>query len=140
VTITAVVVIKSIVFYAGGHSHRSWHYVSFSDLAALLRSATIASLVIAALDYFGARIYHIPRGILLLDWAITIIALGGLRAVARLVREEIRPRLYANGYRKVLIVGANQSGETLARHLLSDSKLKYSVAGFLDEDKARYGS
>lgn len=140
VTLTAVLLVKSMVFYAGGHCHRSWHYVSFSDLAALLRSSTVATLIIAALDYLMAESYHVPRSVLLLDWVITVIALGGLRALARLLREEIRPRLYGSGYRKALIIGANQSGETLARHLLGDPKLKYIVAGFLDTDKARYGS
>jgi FlaA1/EpsC-like NDP-sugar epimerase len=37
-------------------------------------------------------------------------------------------------------VGANQSGETLARHLLSDRRLKYHPVGYLDEDPARIGS
>src|SRR4051812_16397254 len=55
VTLTAVLCVKSIVFYAGGHCHRSWHYVSFSDLAALLRSATYSSLIIATLDYLTAK-------------------------------------------------------------------------------------
>jgi FlaA1/EpsC-like NDP-sugar epimerase len=140
VTLTAVTMVKLMVFYAGGHFHRSWHYVSFSDLAAILRSSTIASLIIAALDYLMSESYHIPRLILLMDWIITIVAIGGMRAFARLLREEIRPRLQSSGYRKALIVGANQSGETLARHLLANPKLKCLVAGFLDEDEPRYGS
>jgi FlaA1/EpsC-like NDP-sugar epimerase len=140
VTLTGVLCIKLMVFYAGGHCHRSWHYVSFSDLAALLRAATISSLIIVTLDRLMAASYHIPRAVFGLDWALTIVLLGGLRALARLVREEVRPRLYGSGYRKALIIGANQSGETLARHLLSDPKLKYSVAGFLDPQSTRYGS
>lgn len=140
VTLTAVVFVKLMVFYSGGHCHRSWHYVSFSDLAALLRAATIATLIIAALDKLMAENYRIFRSVLVLDWGLTIVMLGGLRAVARLMREEIRPRLFGNGYKKTLIVGANQSGETLARHLLSEPKLKSTVAGFLDHDESRYGS
>ncbi len=52
----------------------------------------------------------------------------------RLVREELRPRLFGGEYNKALIVGANQSGETLARHLLADHRLKFMVVGFLDPD------
>jgi FlaA1/EpsC-like NDP-sugar epimerase len=140
VTLMAVVMVKLIVFYAGGHCHRSWHYVSFSDLAAILRSSTIASLIIATLDYLMAESYHIPRSILLMDWLLTVVAIGGMHAFARLVREELIPRMQSSGFRKALIVGANQSGETLARHLLANPKLKCLVAGFLDQDERRYGS
>jgi FlaA1/EpsC-like NDP-sugar epimerase len=133
-------IIKMAVFYSGGHCHRSWHYVSLSDLAALLRSATFASLIIAALDKLMVQDFHISRIALPLDWALTILVLGGLRAMIRLSREEFRPRVFGKGYRKALIVGANQSGETLARHLMANPRLQYSVAGFVDADAARYGS
>ncbi len=140
VTLPAVVIIKMILFYYGGHCHRSWYSVSFSDLVALLNSATLSLLVIAALDKLFAYNIHPPRGVLVLDWAMTIFVLGGLRAVGRLSREEFSPRLWRSGYRKAFIVGANQSGETLARHLLSDRRLKYQPVGYLDGDESRVGS
>ena len=140
ISLPAIVLLKLAIFYAGGHCHRSWNYVSLADLAALLRSATLAVLVIAALDKFAAETTHLPKSVLLLDWALTILVLGGLRALIRLTREEFRLFRSREGFRKALIVGANQSGETLARHLLADRRLKYSVIGFLDEDEGRQGS
>jgi FlaA1/EpsC-like NDP-sugar epimerase len=77
---------------------------------------------------------------LLLDFALTILVLGGLRAVGRMSREELSPRLWRAGYRKALIIGANKSGETLARHLLNDRRLKYQPVGYLDDDATRIGS
>src|ERR1700722_6105416 len=140
-TLPAVLVVKLIVFYAAGHCHRSFHHIAFSDLAALLRSATLATIVIMALNNQVAHeSYHIPLRALLLDWGLTILVLGCLRAFMRLVREELRPRLFGGEYHKALIIGANQSGETLARHLLADHHLKYRVVGFLDPDATRYGS
>ena len=130
-TLPAVLVVKLICFYAAGHCHRSFHHISFSDLAALLRSATLATLVIMALNSrWSTNITFRWRG-LLLDWGLTILVLGCLRAFMRLVREELRPRLFGGEYHKALIIGANQSGETLARHLLADHRLKYRVVGFL---------
>jgi FlaA1/EpsC-like NDP-sugar epimerase len=140
ITGIGIVLIKLMVFYSSGHCHRSWHSVSFSDLVALLRAATISVVIIAALDGLLVNTFHPPRLVLALDWALTILVLGGLRALSRLSREELSPRLWRAGYRKALIVGANQSGETLARHLMADRRLKYLVAGFLDQDPARHGS
>lgn len=139
-TLPAVLCVKSMIFYAGSHCHRSWHYVSFSDLAALLRSATISTLILVAINYMMVQNYRVPRGVFLLDWAMCILFLGGMRAVARLLREELLPRLNRSGFRKALIVGANQSGETLARHLMGDPSLRYSVAGFLDERVSHQGA
>ena len=105
-----------------GHCHRSWYSVSFSDLVALFHSATLSMLIIAAVDKLFVSSIHPPRGVLLLDWALTILVLGGLRAVARCRAKSSARGCGAAGYRKALIVGANQSGETLARHLLTDRR------------------
>ena len=139
-TMPGIVVLKMIIFYYYGHCHRSWSSVSFSDLVALFHSATISVLCILAFDRLFIQNIHPPRGVLLLDWAMTILVLGGLRAVGRMSREELSPRLWRTDYRKALIVGANQSGETLARHLLSDRRLKYQPVGYLDQDATRVGS
>ena len=140
VTLPGIVVIKLVIFYYHGNCHRSWYSVSFSDLVTILHSATLSSLVVAATDRLLAYSFHPPRGVLVLDWALTILVLGGLRAIGRLTREELSPRLWRSGYRKAIIVGANQSGETLARHLLSDRRLKYQPVAYLDQDPARHGS
>jgi FlaA1/EpsC-like NDP-sugar epimerase len=139
-TIFGVVMIQTIVFYFTGQCHRSWYSVSFSDLVMLFHAATLSWLIIAALDHLFVYRFHPPVIVLLLDWGMIILVLGALRAVGRVSREELSPRLWRSGYRRALIVGANQSGETLARHLLSDRRLKYQPVGYLDDDVARIGS
>ena len=96
-TLPAVVVIKMMIFYYGGHCHRTWHSVSFSDLVALLNSATMSLLVIMTINGLLAHNIHPSRIVLILDWALTILALGGLRAIGRLSREELGPRLWRSG-------------------------------------------
>lgn len=140
VTLPGIVVIKLCAFYYLGHCHRSWYSVSFSDLVSLFHAATLSTLVILAINGLMIVQLHPPRGVFVIDWALTILVLGGLQAIKRLSREELGPRLWRSGYRKALIVGANQSGETLARHLLSDRRLKYQPVGYLDNDPARIGS
>ena len=139
-TLPGVMIVKLAVFYAAGHCHRSWHYVSLSDLADLLRSTLVSVVIVAVIDYMMAQTFHIPRLVLLMDAGLTVLFLGGLRAMARLIREEFRPRLARQGYRKAIIIGANKSGETLARHLVADNRLKYYVAAFLDKDQGRFGT
>jgi len=138
-TLPALLAIKLVVFYALGHCHGWWRYVTFSDLSILLRAATLSLLILAALDYFAADNYHIAKSILLFDWAMTIVLLGGMRCLWRLSREEFWPLLNRKGARRAFIVGANQAGESLARQLALDPRLNYAVVGFLDHDSSRLG-
>src|SRR3990172_9366001 len=46
-TLPALMVVKLTVFYSLGNCHGWWRMVTFSDLAALLRAATISTMVIA---------------------------------------------------------------------------------------------
>jgi len=141
-TVGGVVVVKSIVFYLTGNCHVSWRRVAFGDLLNLLWAATLSMLVIAAIDglflssgRLGAA-RHVPRGVILLDWAATILLIGGIRAAWRSIREELRPLFSREQARTALIVGANQAGELLARNLMAASRSPYSIVGFLDNDPA----
>lgn len=139
-TLPSVIVLKLLIFYWMGLCHGWWRYVTFSDLATLLRAATLSSLIILALDQYLVSANHVPRVILLLDWGLTILVLGGLRCAWRLSREQFRPMLLRGDVHRAFIVGANQAGESLVRQLQSDPRLGYSITGFLDDDAATHGS
>jgi FlaA1/EpsC-like NDP-sugar epimerase len=139
-TVAAVVLVKLVIFYALGLCHVSWGRVAFGDLTNLLWAATLAMLVFATADSLllsTGRVPWIPRirrSIILLDWAATILLLGGIRTVWRSVREELRPLFSRVPARTALIVGANQAGEMIARGLQATSSKPYYVVGFLDDD------
>ena len=139
-TVAAVVLVKLVIFYALGLCHVSWGRVAFGDLTNLLWAATVAMLVFATADSLllsTGRVPWIPRirrSIILLDWAATILLLGGIRTVWRSVREELRPFFSRVPARTALIVGANQAGEMIARGLQATSSKPYYVVGFLDDD------
>ncbi|MFM8802523.1 MAG: polysaccharide biosynthesis protein, partial [Planctomycetia bacterium] len=75
-----------------------------------------------------------PRSVIVLDWAGTVLAIGGIRALWRSIREELRPIFTSRPIRTALIVGADEAGELLARTLMSATNSQYFVAGFLDDD------
>jgi FlaA1/EpsC-like NDP-sugar epimerase len=142
VTLASVLVIKSMIFQFFGQYRTVWRSVTFSDLASLFKASTLSLLVIATLYFMMMRHGTLSRVIPFIDWALTILILGGLRAGYRFSREELRFSLYRsrNPGRKALIVGANQSGINLARHNYCNRHAKYNVLGFLDADPAKVGS
>ena len=147
-TVGGIVTIKLIVFYLLGHCHASWRRVSFGDLTGLLWATTLSMLVLVSIDSVLLRngrvpaegFEPVPRSVILLDWAATIMILGGLRAVWRSFREELRPLFSSKPARTALIVGANQAGELLARNLVANATEPYLIAGFLDDDRSLLGS
>jgi FlaA1/EpsC-like NDP-sugar epimerase len=139
-TLLGVVVIKTCIFYALGHCHVSWRRVSFNDLTSLVWAATLSMLVLTSLESllltsgrFG-EFQRVPRSVFVLDWAGTVLAIGGIRALWRSIREELRPLFTSRPVRTALIIGADEAGELLARTLISAKNIQYFVVGFLDDD------
>ena len=139
-TLLGVVVIKTAIFYALGHCHVSWRRVSFNDLTSLVWAATLSMLVLTSVESllltsgrFG-EFQRVPRSVFVIDWAGTVLAIGGIRALWRSIREELRPIFTSKPVRTALIIGADESGELLARTLTSATNMQYFVVGFLDDD------
>ncbi len=138
-TVAGVVAIKTLVFYALGLCHVSWARVAFGDLTSLVWATTLSMLVFATIDslFISSGWLEVPRvrrSVLLLDWGCTILLVGGLRTLWRSVREELRPFIEGKQTVSAIVVGADESGELIARNLASVSNQSYSVVGFLDDD------
>ncbi len=138
-SLPSVLVLKLTVFYFFGHFHGWWRYVTLADLGALLRASVISLLSLGALDHFVSTFY-IPRSILLMDALVGIVAIGGLRASFRMLREQFLPAFNHANYRRALLVGADHSSGVLAHQIQSHSQLNYRIAGFLDVGGAMRGS
>ena len=139
-TLPWVLALKLAVFYGCGSFHAHWRFVTLSDLATLLQAATCSTLIIFAVDRFLLGGYEIPRVVLLLDWGVTVIALGGVRSAERIVREHPWALGAAKRKRPVLVVGTEHGDEALVRQMHAHPELDYRVIGFLDKNPAYYGS
>lgn len=139
-TLAWVLPLKVAVFYRFGSFHGWWRYVSFADLVAILQAAALSMVAVAAIDHLVMWDAQIPRAVLLLDFGLTILLLGGIRSAVRLLREEFLPALTAKSRRPTLVVGAEYGGESLVRQIHSQPGLNYRIVGFLDENSAHRGS
>jgi FlaA1/EpsC-like NDP-sugar epimerase len=143
-TITLVVVVKLAVFYARGLCHRPWRAARFSDLNNLVRAATTCLLVLVAINFFVGSAFaawtSIPRSVLLLDWAFTLLAVGGMQSLARSVYEELMPAAAVGHERSALVIDASPAGRRLAAELGQIGAKSFFVAGLLDDDPEHYGA
>jgi FlaA1/EpsC-like NDP-sugar epimerase len=135
-----IVACKLLVFHQFGNLHGWWRYVTFADLVSLLKVATLSTLLIAVVGMLLVGQFPIPRSVLILDWAITILFVGGLRSVWRLQHEHLWPSLSRDPQRPALMVGGDKSCEALVRQIHNHPRLNYRIVGFLHQDRTYLGS
>ncbi len=136
--------LRLLVFFYMGFYHRLWHYASIGELKAVINGVSISSLFIAVIYYFDKTMIF-SRSVILIDWALSILFIGGLRFFWRLLSES-RLRAFWNRGKgvankeaqekktKVLIVGAGDAGDLVIRELLKHRELHYEIVGIIDDD------
>ena len=135
-----VVLIKLAVF-GWFRLHRGWRsFVTFYDLVVLIQAVTVGTLAIVLIDHFLWPNHAIPRSIYPLDWGATVVTLGGIRAVVRMIDERSWTLLMSVDRVPTLIVGANGAGEAILRSIIRNGSLTYRVVGFIDADVKRLGT
>ncbi len=139
-TVVWVVLTKLMVF-GWFRIYQGWNrFVTFHDLVVLIQAATASAVTFSVLDYLLSPELTVPRSVFLMDWGATIVVVGGIRSVLRMVREGWGQAISSADSIPVFIVGANASGETLLRAIRHNHRLHYHVAGFVSDNASQVGS
>ena len=124
-----------------------WRYVGLADVIRLVLGLSAALALLLAGWYLGeifsieARFVRSPRGVLLIDWAFALLTLFGARVVIRVGRDRFRTSDDTPAsVTRVFIIGAGDAGETLAREIEHRPQLGMKVVGFVDDQRAKWGS
>lgn len=142
-------VVVSVQLTAGivfGFYRGWWRYVGIADVVRLVFGLSTATALLLAAWYAGTKLglheelVKSPRGTLLIDWAFALLTLFGARVLIRLGRDRFRPAEMPRQEQRVLIVGAGDAGETLAREIEHRPQLGMKVVGFVDDQRAKRNS
>ncbi|MGO9567910.1 MAG: polysaccharide biosynthesis protein [Desulfomonilaceae bacterium] len=132
-----VAFLKVFVFYLlRGHS-TNWRYVGLSDIPTLLLQGLICGAVLFLLPLVTEYL-RIPRGVILIDFFISLVLIGGARISMRLLRE--RTRLYvrwgeSDSKRKVVVVGAGDAGEMILREIIRNPGSGLQAEAIFDDNR-----
>jgi FlaA1/EpsC-like NDP-sugar epimerase/lipopolysaccharide/colanic/teichoic acid biosynthesis glycosyltransferase len=137
--------VKIPIFYQLGLYNRFWRYAGTGDLfrvliAIGLSTTVLALLFIAAhttLEQYGLAMF---RTLPLLDGLLTFPAIGGLRLGLRGLYHWHRQRRGVVGGRRVLVVGAGESGNMVVREMRANPQLDMEPVAFVDDDPAKIGT
>ena len=133
-------IIAIIIFVAFGLYRSVTRYIGFNALWSIAQGVTLYVLIWGVIIFLGA-VEGIPRSIVLLNWTLSILVIGGLRLLARwlLSKERLLQNIKKSGikHKNVLIYGAGDAGIQLMGGLEHSSE--YKPVGFIDDSKEVQG-
>ncbi|MGE0491761.1 MAG: polysaccharide biosynthesis protein [Vulcanimicrobiota bacterium] len=124
----AVSAVSVVIFYLFGLYDRVWRYAGIRELIELVVAVTVSLLPFQFLAVLSGG-FIFPRTGPILTWLLVIPMVGGARLTLRLASERATRSLHRV---RVLIVGANDGGESVLRDL-SRADSGHQVVGFVDE-------
>jgi FlaA1/EpsC-like NDP-sugar epimerase len=134
-TVPALVLIRGLTFIPF-HLHDSvWQYVGLRDLRAIVAGVTASSVLFCLLIRGVLELRAYPRSVFVTDLVLAVFLMGVARVAWRLGREY----LASARTRRVLIFGAGDAGEAIAREILTGGEHGYRPVGFVDDDPAKVG-
>ncbi len=145
-TLPIVVAVQLLFGLLFGFYRGWWRYVGIADVVRLVLGLTVATASLFLMWHVARRfdlqlgVRTSSRGALLIDLAFAMLSLFGARLLVRISRDRFRPARAMSDARRVIIVGAGDAGETLARELEHRPQLGMRVVAFVDDQRAKWGS
>lgn len=132
-----LLLVHGVMFWFFGLYRGVWRFASMPDFIRILKAVLAAMAVSAVLIYFQTGMLGVPRSAFILHSLLLLILLGSPRFFYRWIKDH---KLYYRPGARVLIVGAGQAGEMLARDLLREAGGDYRPVAFVDDDPRKHGA
>jgi FlaA1/EpsC-like NDP-sugar epimerase len=113
-----------------------WRYLSVVDMFVIMRATLVGTLIAAVLVLTLQRDLGQSRAVFFIDFVLLALLVAGSRMFLVSLRNWFAMQGRAQG-RRVLIVGANETGAMALRLLLRSADARYRPTGFLDDDPGK---
>jgi FlaA1/EpsC-like NDP-sugar epimerase len=141
VMIGVALIIKPLVYYEFGLYRRLWAYASIHELILIAIAVTTASVIVSIIVSLISTLFvakDFSRLVLVIDWLLSLLAVGGLRFSYRIISEsQITSRQTENRLRRVLIAGAGDAGALVVREMQRNPQANLTPVGFVDDDPVK---
>jgi FlaA1/EpsC-like NDP-sugar epimerase len=144
--ILAGLLVKLPVFHAFGLYRHYWRYASIAELRLIATAVTVSSLALTVLFVAILLPYDVlptfPRSVLLIDWLLMLLLIGGVRMLARLVAENSGGGTSTQPLSKpkrLLIAGAGDAGTMIVREMQHNHRMSLVPVAFVDDALDKMG-
>lgn len=133
-----IILIKMSFFFMFGLYHGVWRYISITDLLTIFKVVSLSSAASILLLTFLFRFQEYSRAVFFIDWLLLLFLISGSRILFR-VLGEFFSRIREKG-KNILIYGAGDAGEMVAREIKRNKSLNYNAVGFIDDNLSKIGN
>lgn len=136
-----ILVLRVGCMYASTRYHLAWRKVEVPDLIVVVRATALGSIALWVTT--SALVAGYPRGVLILDWLITVNLSVALRVGARLADKALRlwrarAESTAAAPKRVLVIGAGITGQRVVRAMHDDPAAGLKAVGFADDNRSQW--
>ena len=139
--IVVALIIKPLVYFQFGLYRRLWAYASIHELKLIAIAVTTASIIVSIIVSLISTLMvakDFSRLVLVIDWLLSLLAVGGLRFSYRIISEsQLTTRGIKTRLKRVLIAGAGDAGALVVREMQRNPQANLSPIGFVDDDPAK---
>jgi len=137
--------VKLSVFYFFGLYRGMYRYTSIWDLVNIGKATVTAALIINSVFLIVPLFRVIPPAILFLDFILTAGLIALVRLSVRMYFSQIAVTAplrikRQDGITRLLLLGAGNTGEKIARDILTNFSDDFQIVGFLDDNPEKIGS
>lgn len=134
-----VVLIKLVFLFIMGQFGSLLSYFRLPDLYRITAALSFSSVLMVLCWYAFPDWDLPPRSILLADYVLGLLLVGGFRTALRVYWERTQPNgMVRVRQKRVAIIGAGQTGANLAYDLLSRASVGLRPMVFLDDDSGKW--
>lgn len=129
-----------VAYYLSGLYHSLWQFASIEELWAVVRGVGLQTAFMLLSVYVYPRVPGFPRSVIVMTVVMSLLAVGGMRLVWRVIR---RLEAFTDGRgrprKRALIVGAGEAGAMVVKELKSRSEAGLKPVGLVDDDRRKLG-
>ena len=126
-----VIICQSFSYFVFGLYRGIWRFASLYDFIRIGKSVYVGALIATLVIFAVTRMEQVPRSVIPLYMILLFVFLGGNRALYRSFKDQ---RMRAGGGKRVLIIGAGESAQMLARDMLQHARGEYLPVGMIDDN------
>ena len=125
--VLAAPIVAIPIFFRFGLYRAIIRYIGFKALWSIIQAVTLYALVWGVMGFMTA-VEGMPRSVILINWLLAVIVIGGSRMVGRWLLSELQNNQTIN----VIVYGAGSAGRQLSIALTQSSE--YNTAAFIDDN------
>ncbi len=140
-TVLLVTISYIISFLFFGLYRGLYRYAGINDLLRLSKAVIGGAFLSVVGVIFILDLRSFPRSIFIIHLLLVFVFVGGIRLFLRVFREELAIRLpnKSKRFKRILLVGAGDTGETILRETKKHPNNGYKVVGFVDDNLNKIG-